>query len=94
MDTILQQFYEGKLIPVLHPRPATQEYQDISQQHSQHYDAFRSTLKDIDPALPKQFDALQDEMLELNYIETKEEFLNGFRLGARMMLEILDGPEV
>ena len=93
MDTILQQLYEGNLDPVSQSQPTSKKYRTTSYWHQKHYEAFCSTLQELDPALSKRFDKLLDEMLELDYIETKKEFIDGFRLGARMMMEILDGED-
>lgn len=93
MDTILRQLYEGNLDPISQSQPMTQEYWAASQRYYQHCEAFRSTLQALDPAISEQFDRLADEMLELDCLEYKERFITGFRLGARMMMEVFDGED-
>lgn len=93
MDTILQQLYEGNLDPVPQSQPMTQEYRAVSQRYYRHREDFRSTLQALDPAVSEQFDRLADEMLELDCLERRELFIDGFRLGARMMMEVFDGED-
>ena len=91
MDTILQQLYEGNLDPVSQSQPTTREYRAASHRHSQNCESFRSTLQELDPAMSERFDGLIDEMFNLDCMEHKELFIDGFRLGARMMMEVFDG---
>ena len=57
------------------------------------YDALREKLTRLDPALQREFDRFADEQLDLRPMDLEEQFLMGFRLGARLMIEVLDQPE-
>ena len=41
----------------------------------------------------REFDRFADEQLDLRPMDLEEQFLMGFRLGARLMIEVLDQPE-
>lgn len=45
-------------------------------------------MKNIEPQLKEQFIKILDEQLDFFPLDTSEMFIDGFRLGARMMLEI------
>ena len=93
MDSILQQIYAGGLAPICDAMPRVREYQEALQAHFRHYDALREKLTRLDPALQREFDRFADEQLDLRPMDLEEQFLMGFRLGARLMIEVLDQPE-
>ena len=70
----------------VHPR--TEVYRKMRQEHYKHYDEFIKQLKLLEPPLAKRFIEIMDEQLDTVPIEMSEMFIDGFRLGARMMIEI------
>ena len=87
MVSILQQIYAGGLAPICDAMPRVREYQEALQAHFRHYDALREKLTQ------REFDRFADEQLDLRPMDLEEQFLMGFRLGARLMIEVLDQPE-
>ena len=55
---------------------------------AEHYEDFVKQLKVLEPPLDKHFVEIMDEQLDTLPLEMSEMFIDGFRLGARMMIEI------
>lgn len=68
--------------------PKTEEYRKLRQEHYKHYEDFVKQLKVLEPPLDKRFVEIMDEQLDTLPLEMPEMFIDGFRLGARMMIEI------
>lgn len=88
MKSVLQQLYDGELFPAEQYSPKIEEYQRLLQEHNRCYDDFFQKLAGLDPDLCETFVKLQDDSLNFVPYETSEMFIQGFRLGARMMIEI------
>lgn len=88
MKSILSALYDGKIFPTEQFAPRSEEYHKIQQEHSQRYDEFIEILKALDPPLDKQLDELMAEELDMLPTEFSEVFVDGFRLGAKIMFEI------
>lgn len=67
--------------------PKTEEYRKLRQEHYKHYENFVKQLKVLEPPLDKRFAEIMDEQLDTLPLEMSEMFIDGFRLGARMMIE-------
>ena len=59
--------------------------------HYKHYEDFIKTLSKLEPPLDKQFIKILDEQLDVIPYEFSEMFTDGFRLGARVMIDIFQG---
>lgn len=88
MNSVLKALYDGKIFPAEQYWPKSEEYKKIQQEHYKHYDDFSKTLKRLDPSLDKQFFDIMDEQLDVLPSEFSEMFIDGFCLGARLMIEI------
>nr|WP_300826088.1 DUF6809 family protein [uncultured Schaedlerella sp.] len=91
MKNILSELYEGKIFPAEQYSPRSEEYRKIYQEHYQHYDDFIETLSKVNPPLDKKFIEIMDEQLDVIPYEFSEMFIDGFRLGARIMIDIFQG---
>ena len=91
MESILSALYEGKIFPAEQYSPKGEEYRKIYQEHYQHYDDFIETLSKATPPLDKRFIEIMDEQLDVIPYEFSEMFIDGFRLGARIMIDIFQG---
>ena len=91
MESILSALYEGKIFPAEQYSPRSEEYRKIYQEHYQHYDDFIETLSKATPPLDKRFIKIMDEQLDVIPYEFSEMFIDGFRLGARIMIDIFQG---
>lgn len=90
MKTILQQLYDGNLCPVEHFRPKIEEYQALQRKHYRRYKKFNKKLKKLSPTLHEQFVMVIEEQLTEISSETYDAFIDGFKLGAKMMMEVLE----
>ena len=88
MSSILEQLYNGEILPVEQYTPKEQEYRKIHQAHYSHYEDFIEILGKLNPPLDKQFIQIMDEQLDEIPYEFSQTFIDGFRLGARIMAEV------
>lgn len=89
MKSILQQLYDGELYPAEQLCSQLEEYREKRGQYSSNYENFLQKLSSMNPQLGEQFSQIIEEQMELIPYEGSELFINGFRMGAKMMLEIL-----
>ena len=81
MTDILKQIYEDKFFA---RRPLTEEYQSLSEKDGILWEKAR-------PLLGRELtDKIQNNQSDINYQTNFEWFREGFRLGASLMLELLD----
>lgn len=90
MNTILQKLYDGELCPAEQVSSKIEKYQNIKRDYYNNYKNFAKKLKKLNPSLNKKFMAIMDEQLDIVAFEELEVFIDGFKLGAKMMMEILD----
>ena len=90
MKSILQQLYDGEIYPAEQFLPLEKEYRKIYQQHYRDYDDFIETLSKLEPPLDKRFIEIMENQLAKVPHEFSELFINGFRLGAKMMAEVFE----
>lgn len=87
MDKILRALYSGKIFPQEQYRPIIEEYKSLRKRQYEHYKDF---INKIGSPLDKEFEHIMDEQIDLLPLEFSQMFIDGFRLGARMMLEVLE----
>ena len=87
MDKILQALYDGKIYPAEQYRPIIEEYTTLRKKHYQNYGYF---IKKLGSPLDKEFIQIMDEQLDAVPFELSEMFIDGFRLGARMIIEVIE----
>lgn len=92
MHTILQNLYYGKICPAEQYQPTQEEFKEKRMEHSRHYTEFIETLEHLEPPLDKRFIEIMDEQLDTIPMNFSSMFIDGFCLGAQMMLEILHNP--
>ena len=83
--------YEGKIFPTEQYSPRSEEYRKIHQEYYHHYEDFIETLSKLNPPLNKRFIEIIDEQLDVISYKFSEMFIGGFRLGARIIIDILQG---
>ena len=88
MKNLLLQLYDGEISPVEQYSPQMKKYKKLRQEHYQHYEAFIKQLENLSPPLDKKFIEIMDEQLDIFPYDTSAMFIDGFCLGARMMIEI------
>ncbi len=85
MKSIIEQMYDGDLFP-------TGTYEHSSMEYKRAMDklvAAESELLVSYPQIKELFDRYQSAQIELISINNRQEFVNGFRIGARIALEII-----
>lgn len=88
MKNILEQLYNGEIFPAEQYAPKGEEYRKIHQGHYNHYEDFIELLSKLEPPLDKRFIKIMDEQLDVIPFEFSEMFIDGFKLGAKMMAEV------
>lgn len=88
MRPILKQLYDGDIFPAEQFYPKTEECKAIRKKHFSHYEYFTKKVEAFSPELSKEFIKIMDEQLDTVPLEFSEMFIEGFRLGARMVIEI------
>lgn len=91
MKSVLEQLYDGEIYPAEQVNVRTEEYRQMRREHYSHYEDFIEKLKTLNPPLDERFIAIMDEQIDAFPLETAETFIFGFRLGARIILEVLEG---
>ena len=88
MKSIITALFQGEIRPSDQHIPTSEAYRAIQAQKHRRCEEFRQVLKELDPELDKQFIQVLDGQLDGLSQEYFEMFLGGFRLGAKLMLEI------
>ena len=88
MKSILYQLYHGDLDPRMRYEPFLREHKDLLHEQKIRYDWIGEALEKMDPKYRKAF----NKMLDARYLETEWDisymFLDGFRLGVKIMAEV------
>ena len=89
MDTIKELFY-GNIHPFERDVPKDSEGDKLAKLTIRHENALKATLNESEAELLEKY---KDAMTELSCLSECEGFINGFRLGVRLMAESLYGRE-
>lgn len=68
-----------------------QIYNYMLDEHTRQYEHFIHELESVNPQLSEQFTNILDSLSESIPYETSAMLIEGFRLGAKMMIEIYQG---
>ena len=85
MDTIRELFY-GNIHPFERDVPKDSEGDKLAKLTIRHENALKATLNESEAELLEKY---KDAMTELSCLSECEGFINGFRLGVRLMAESL-----
>ena len=88
MESILSALYNGEIMPAELCAARNRQYRELQREHCRHYEDFIEDLNRQDPALSQKFIQIMDEQLERLPDEGERSFADGFRLGAKLMLEV------
>ncbi len=83
METVLEDLYNGRLIPFEQER--SKRFEEARRQLHQKEEAFSQQL---DEDLVDGLHELLAEYTRLLSIDMEEDFVNGFKLGARIMCQV------
>lgn len=87
-DSILKQLYNGQIYPPEQYHPSSEEYLQKSKRLSEYYQALSSELAALDPSLPDKLEQLFILKNSLCSTEVEEMYIEGFRLGVKLMAEV------
>jgi hypothetical protein len=88
VKNVLEQFYNGEIFPAEQYAPKSEEYRKIHQGNYNHCEDFVELLAKLETPLDKRFIKIMDEQLDVIPFEFSEMFIDGFKLGAKMMAEV------
>ena len=91
MTSILEDLYYGNINPAEFFQVPLKEYKACQEEHIKTYDSF---LQSLEPYQQKIFAEIMEHQFQTLPMEHAAVFSEGFRLGAQMMLEVLQGPPV
>lgn len=87
MNDILKQLYSGEIYPEEQYRPILEEHKALQRKQYKKYEDF---ISKIGSPLDKEFEHILDEQLDILSLDFFQMFSDGFRLGAKMMVEIFE----
>ncbi|MEW4411423.1 DUF6809 family protein [Clostridium sp. AN503] len=90
MQEILKQLYNGEISPAEQYLPFMEEYKKLWKEQYQHYEDFVQELNKLSTPLGDRFIKIMNEQLETIPLELSEMFIDGFRLGVKMMIEVFE----
>ena len=88
---ILEEFWYGNIEPADYDASPSKEYKELLQLISRNEDKLLATMTDAQKGL---FSRYTDCVREYQTMAECMLFQNSFRLGARMMLEVLEGESL
>ena len=90
MRSILEELFYGNICPNTDCRSQDKETKRLMVYIADHHDNLLSALNDEQKELLEKFDDCYNELTDIN---EREIFSYAFKLGARMMLEVLSNTE-
>lgn len=87
MKNILRALYDGEISPAEQYQPMIEDYKIIRKKQYEQYTEF---IKKLGSPLDKEFELIMDEQLETLPLELSQMFIDGFRLGAKMIIEVYE----
>ena len=90
MRSILEELFYGNICPNTDCRRRDKETKQLMGYIADHHDNLLSALNDEQKELLEKFDDCYNELTDIN---EREIFSYAFKLGARIMLEILSNTE-
>ena len=89
MKNIIEEMYNGDLFPIGRLNHNDAEYHKAMD----NLITAESALLKTSPEIKELFDKYQDAQLQINSLSSRQEFVNGFRIGAQMALEMINPIE-
>lgn len=86
--TVLKELWYGNISPSTDCRHTTKETKELMGYIATHHENLEATLDEKQKDILQRFDDCWSELSEIN---EREMFTYAFRLGARIMLEVLQG---
>ena len=84
MKSIIKKLYWGEVMPCKEPSPNTQKYKDTKA----HLNQVESKILKQFPALTNDLDEYRETMCNMAAMESEEDFIKGFWLGAKFIIDV------
>ena len=91
MNNIIDDLYLGNINPNELTQIVHTEYKKLGKESVELQDWL---LKNLESDSKKKFEDFVDKSYSMNAIEVRLRFIEGFRLGAQIMLDVLTCPEL
>jgi len=91
MEQTLMDLYLGKIDPAEYYTTNIPEHRKKRFAVARKRETFLEKLAAIDPQLRREMEDIIVLQTEEDYLEVPEAFCNGFRLGAKIMLDVMSG---
>lgn len=88
MKSVLMELYDGRVYPAEQFFPRSKEHKARLDRYCRHADEFTEKLSRLSPPLDEEFTAVMNEYMDVTSDDLAEMFADGFRLGARLMIEV------
>ncbi len=89
MEKLIYQLYYGGFVPAEHYKPCLQEHKKLKQDQNMEVQDFYKKLDEVDSSLKKPFGRILDSQHEVLSFDIANIFTDGFKMGARLMMEIM-----
>ena len=86
MQSVLEEMWYGNVEPSMECRNTSKEVKALMGHIADHYDNLYKTLAEQQKEIFEKFDDCQSELTDIN---ERDIFIYGFRLGARIAMEVL-----
>jgi len=83
---VLKELWRGEIAPVERSVRAGSDYQKASLEICKQIDRF---LENLTPEEKKQLEAIDNVRSDMTMLEAEDAFIRGFRLGARMIMDVV-----
>ena len=90
LKSILLELFQGEIAPLDRYKVILKEYKEQWENTMKSENSF---VKKLDEPLREEFEKLMDDHFDLIPLEMSDVFAEGFRIGARMMVESLWGKD-
>ena len=85
-----EELWYGRINPSQRTQPDDKSTSELTEQIVEKEDELAALLSD---EAKETLDQMRGKQLDLSTANERKAFVSGFRLGARIMLEIMDGPD-
>ena len=88
---ILEELWYGRINPIQRTQPDDKSASELTEQIVEKEDELAPLLSDEAKEI---LDQMRDKQLDLSTSNERKAFISGFKLGARIMLEVMDETDV
>ena len=88
MNSMIQELWHGNIIPQEDSRTNSKEMKELLGYMSRHHEDLEKSFTDEQKEIFEKFDDCYTELTDIN---EREIFISAFKLGARIMTEVLIG---